>query len=495
HNYGTFEKRGEGYGLVEAWLEIHREEWPGVAVGELLVGNGTLEIGGPLLNSGDMTIGSTATVHFDGTIHNLAEGILILRGDATGSGSLMNPGTATKDNLGPSEFQPWFYNIFDHETGERGVLEILGGTGTLANVSNSGTVFTDAGASLIITTSFTNWWHGVISGEGNFDVSGATFLNYGSGSPGTSPGSLNFLGNYTAETTSRLYVELGGHVAGDDYDQVNVSGSATYGGALHVSLINGFEPDEFDTFTVFTTGGKSPAGGRGGFDCYTGLQLDSGLYLEPVVEEHSFLLVAKNIPVSNTPPEAFRDTYATDQATTITLTPLANDKDKDKDDLSLVSLATAGTQGVAYIDSNSTTITFIPSMSYAGEDSFVYTVGDCMGATDTAMVVIDVADLTAVDQGETASAEFRLHPNYPNPFNPQTRISFDLPVAGHATVVIYDIRGRRIRTLTDSFQEAGTVTLDWFGRDDRGRKVPSGVYFVQLAAQHQVATHKLVLLR
>jgi hypothetical protein len=87
-----------------------------------------------------------------------------------------------------------------------------------------------------------------------------------------------------------------------------------------------------------------------------------------------------------------------------------------------------------------------------------------------------------------------LSQNVPNPFNPMTTISFNLPVAGQATLVIYDVAGNRIRTLVNQDLEAGDHHAIWRGADDDGRQVSSGIYFYQLdsGSVHEVKRMTLV---
>ncbi len=89
----------------------------------------------------------------------------------------------------------------------------------------------------------------------------------------------------------------------------------------------------------------------------------------------------------------------------------------------------------------------------------------------------------------------RLHQNVPNPFNPQTTIRFDLEKGSHVSLSIYDLMGRRIRTLAQGIYSAGSHSVQWDGRDDRGMASPSGLYLVRLesGAKHQVK--KMYLIR
>lgn len=83
----------------------------------------------------------------------------------------------------------------------------------------------------------------------------------------------------------------------------------------------------------------------------------------------------------------------------------------------------------------------------------------------------------------------------PNPFNPSTTIRFVLERAGFAELAVYDVAGRRIRTLVSDSMSAGEHRVDWNGRDDGGRSVASGVYLVQLRSSDFVETSKMVLLK
>ncbi|MBD3220640.1 Omp28-related outer membrane protein [bacterium] len=83
---------------------------------------------------------------------------------------------------------------------------------------------------------------------------------------------------------------------------------------------------------------------------------------------------------------------------------------------------------------------------------------------------------------------------YPSPFNPQTRIRFELPAAGPVDVRVHDLAGRVVRTLVDGARRpAGTHEVVWRGRDDRGRALSSGVYLVRVRAGGEIGWGKVVL--
>jgi len=94
--------------------------------------------------------------------------------------------------------------------------------------------------------------------------------------------------------------------------------------------------------------------------------------------------------------------------------------------------------------------------------------------------------------------EFRVRA-YPNPFNPQTRIVFDLPRNGHVLIEIYNLQGIRIATLSDSVYSAGSHLVVWDGKNSSGQALASGLYFYRITSLLQTRrfqqTGKLVLMR
>lgn len=95
----------------------------------------------------------------------------------------------------------------------------------------------------------------------------------------------------------------------------------------------------------------------------------------------------------------------------------------------------------------------------------------------------------------TPAVGLTLSPNYPNPFNPLTRIDYYIPKPSDVRLVIYDVNGRRIRTLVNTGKPAGGYTVEWDGRDDLGSAVASGVYLCKLEIAKARRTIKMVLLK
>jgi hypothetical protein len=90
---------------------------------------------------------------------------------------------------------------------------------------------------------------------------------------------------------------------------------------------------------------------------------------------------------------------------------------------------------------------------------------------------------------------FALAQNSPNPFNPQTQIRFELPQQMRASLRVYDLRGRLVKTLFDGPRQAGPQSIVWDGRDARGARVASGVYLYQLKAGDRLEQKKMTLVK
>ena len=118
-------------------------------------------------------------------------------------------------------------------------------------------------------------------------------------------------------------------------------------------------------------------------------------------------------------------------------------------------------------------------------------------------LVFDPTNLTnpAVVAGvlelQSTPREFALHQNFPNPFNPDTTIKYDLAESADVTLQIYNVLGQVVRTLVASeAQNAGRYQIRWNGMDDRGVPVSSGVYFYQISAEGKFQqVQKLMLLK
>ncbi|MBC8213837.1 MAG: T9SS type A sorting domain-containing protein [Candidatus Marinimicrobia bacterium] len=92
-------------------------------------------------------------------------------------------------------------------------------------------------------------------------------------------------------------------------------------------------------------------------------------------------------------------------------------------------------------------------------------------------------------------SDFALHKNYPNPFNPVTMISFDIPNATDVQLKVYDLLGKEVATLFNEHTTPGTYHATWNGLDYSGMSVSSGVYFYRIIAGDFIKTEKMILLK
>jgi len=102
---------------------------------------------------------------------------------------------------------------------------------------------------------------------------------------------------------------------------------------------------------------------------------------------------------------------------------------------------------------------------------------------------------TSVDIGDNPMAPIKLTGAQPNPFNPATRIGFELADEADVRLEIFDLQGRRMRVLLNEHRSAGVGSVVWDGRDESGRPLTSGVYMVKFSGRGHVDSNKLVLLK
>ncbi|MED5317018.1 MAG: FlgD immunoglobulin-like domain containing protein, partial [Candidatus Neomarinimicrobiota bacterium] len=113
-----------------------------------------------------------------------------------------------------------------------------------------------------------------------------------------------------------------------------------------------------------------------------------------------------------------------------------------------------------------------------------------MGNSDI-IVARGIVDMRFVPTPE----EFALHQNFPNPFNPVTRIKYDLKEKSEVSVIIYDVTGREVKQLINASQEAGYHSMLWNGRNSQGQNAGAGVYFYMIQANDFRQVRKMLLLK
>lgn len=104
-------------------------------------------------------------------------------------------------------------------------------------------------------------------------------------------------------------------------------------------------------------------------------------------------------------------------------------------------------------------------------------------------------DVPETDDQNLLPVRFTLSQNYPNPFNPTTTIEYTLQIRSDVTITVFDILGRRVKTLFDQNVPVGTHSTCWDGTDIKNNPVATGVYFYQIKAGDFVETKKMLLLK
>ena len=108
----------------------------------------------------------------------------------------------------------------------------------------------------------------------------------------------------------------------------------------------------------------------------------------------------------------------------------------------------------------------------------------------------DIGTVTGVNKDFMATPlTYALDQNFPNPFNPETRIYFEVPQQHNIQLVIYNMMGQQIRTLVDEAYSAGRHVVNWDGRDNGGIKVPSGMYVYRIKAGDYIDHKKMMLIK
>jgi hypothetical protein len=282
------------------------------------------------LNGADISTDSTViTLNIQGNAFNW------VRGELTGGGTLIIPdgvqvnltGTdyagidrgTTLLNMGTIKlggtirFTAQYSSIIDNRslfeiTSDNDLYAVNGGgtflnTGTLIKsggsdvsgfssqwkVRNKSGGIIDAASGELEFSDFENPQDAVIKGGGSIDVPGA-FTNDGITAPGNSAGILSYIGNFLPSATAVLDVQLGGSIPADEYDQLNITGSAKLNGTLKVSLIDGFMPSAGDSLVVLTATSAIT-------DSFLTINAQSGLYLTAKKNTNNVTIVVDSVGV------------------------------------------------------------------------------------------------------------------------------------------------------------------------------------------------------
>jgi T5SS/PEP-CTERM-associated repeat protein len=259
--------------------------------GQILVDSGQRMVfgGATNTNASNGTIQLTGgTLEFTGQLNNLANGLISGRG--TFRGSTANVSGTGLVNAGAVAFSAGTSDVYGKVTNTTGgqIVAVGGGICTFHDdvIHNGAEIRTSSGARTVFL--------GAQSGAGNFTGTG-TVEYQGDLRPGNSPASIAFGGDIVLGHSARLNIEIGGIVAGMNYDQLNVANAAAIDGTLAVALINGFMPVVGQRFDIMHFNSS-----QGNFGTFTGLDVGNGLMLQPGSDLHTYFLTVTPVPEPTT---------------------------------------------------------------------------------------------------------------------------------------------------------------------------------------------------
>lgn len=117
------------------------------------------------------------------------------------------------------------------------------------------------------------------------------------------------------------------------------------------------------------------------------------------------------------------------------------------------------------------------------------------GPLQTSIVYALNPPAAGIDDNEVVANGFELKGNYPNPFNPSTKIAFNLDVTSKVTVKVFSLLGQEVATIHSGILNSGTNLVKWNGLDDAGHSVASGVYVYRVEVDSRALTGKMMLLK
>ncbi len=274
------------------------------SVGVTIATNGVLNLSGAtvlqgaITNAGRVNWVGAGNFRMDGaaTINNLTSGIFDVQNDQVmswnfrGNVVFHNQGLFRK-SVGGGTTTLYLINFFN-----TGIVEVQSGEVRFSGYSfmqNSGTSLLNGGRLSSDVPMF--FKGGLLGGSGQVEANGASVMVSGQFSPGFSAGQVEVQGNYIQKPSGSFNVEIGGTIAGTNYDQIIVTSNASLAGAINVCSINGFTPAPGDQFEIMRFGSMS------GSVNFQGLDVAQGIYLQPVISSTNIVLVATSVPNNPAP--------------------------------------------------------------------------------------------------------------------------------------------------------------------------------------------------
>lgn len=138
--------------------------------------------------------------------------------------------------------------------------------------------------------------------------------------------------------------------------------------------------------------------------------------------------------------------------------------------------------------------------SFECSDSMYGNIEDCTGAGHSwDSITLDYtwmsSSVESIEDNSYGIQEFKLNSNYPNPFNPSTTISYDIAMAGEATLTIFNMKGQEINVLAQGYHNVDSYSVVWNGTDMYGVEMPAGMYIYKLVADGFIQSNKMLFVK
>jgi len=148
-----------------------------------------------------------------------------------------------------------------------------------------------------------------------------------------------------------------------------------------------------------------------------------------------------------------------------------------------------------FLTTLSSTITEYTFSDLIEEETYITGVSALYGTEETAIINLEfIYDPVGIHDDPIPTTGYQLY-NYPNPFNPETKIALELPEPGQVKLEIYNIKGQKVITLLDCYMDSGRSETLWNGRDNNKKSVSSGIYFYKLSTKDDTIMKKMLMLK
>jgi hypothetical protein len=204
--------------------------------------------------------------------------------------------------------------------------------------------------------------------------------------------------------------------------------------------------------------------------------ISPAIELPVVIDEYDWeMLVKINVLGTSEPGELFNVLYSTDETDFEEFIPL-NDVPME---------AEADWSNLSFVLPNASLLTKIAVQVVSTGGMFV------MVDDITARVMLAVSN----EDNEVITPNLLTATNYPNPFNPETTISFNMPKTGKANVSIFNLKGQLVKTILNEQVETGSHNIIWNGTNAQNSSVASGIYFFRVKTDAQTTQKKMILMK